>query len=486
VKKVFVVMIVIVLIFSGMTGAYADTVDPFDYARTVYEYIIQNYYGDIDEDLLAENLIKAIAASLDDYSVYMTNDEAEAFYDDMSGEYEGIGITFLVTDKGPRVVSVMRGSPAKEAGILPGDHITGINGANTAGMGNEEIAALVRGAAGEPVVLTIMREGMKELMEFTLIREKITVSSVEYRLINDDIGYIRISSFNGNTYDQARAALTYFDKRGIVKIVMDLRNNGGGLVSQAVMTAGLFVTEGVITTLDYENPEYPDLTYVSSLKGSEYELKVLVNENTASAAELFAAAVKERDAGTIIGTVTFGKGIFQTGQYLISYLAFVENYENAGVMAVFPSQLDAFGIFMTPDETGGYLHMTSGRYLTPDGNDINGIGLIPDIYVLDAGTADELNNIDRTSDSYNYDAGKDELVILNAKAILKQLGYFEGAADTAYTDEFREALGEFQKDSGLVITRGLNYITRRMLDFCFDRLLCEEDVQLKKAIGQFN
>lgn len=483
-KRLFLIcLIIIVLLFSNTIGIYADTIDPFDYARSLYEYILENFYGDIDEDLLSENLIKAIIETLDEYSIFMTVEEAEAYLNNISGEFDGIGITYFLTEGTPQIVTVLRGSPAQRAGLIPGDHIQSINGISTLGLENEEIRVLMKGEINEEVTFLIQREGIEEWIEVVIIREMISVNPVSYRSISKDIGYIEISIFNSNTFVETQKACDFFKKRGIKKLILDLRDNGGGLVSQAVMVAGLFVLEGDITRLDFENPNFPDLTYVSTLEELDFQLKVLVNENTASAAELLASAIKDRQAGELIGVNTFGKGVFQTGQYIASYEAFTEVFSQSGVKAVTSSQFDSEGIVLIPEDRGGYLQITAGRYLTPLGNDINGSGLRPDT-VIDIEADKELMNIYRTSDYFNYEAGSDDMVLNNAILILIALGYYEG--EGIMNEDFEEVLSRFQTDHGIVETGELNYITRRLLDHFFEKLLLERDKQLKEAVNQLD
>lgn len=469
-KRVCMVIIIITVVFTGSYGTYADTSDPFDYARAVYEYILENYFGEIDENMLAENLIRAIAESLDRYSVFLTVEEAGEFFKNMSGEYEGIGITYHLTAEGHRIVSVMRGSPAEKAGILPGDIIYSVNGSNVRMLNSEELGMLIKGPEGEPVTVHIYRKSQETLIEFTMIREKIKISTVSFRLIDKNTGYIGISAFNNETYNETKIAAEYFRKRGVRNIVLDLRDNGGGLVGQAVMVAGLFIPEGVVTKLVFENPGYPVMTYVSDLKEQIFDISVLVNENTASAAELLAAAIQERGAGRLVGTVTFGKGIFQTGQYIASYEAYQKYFA-------------VVGIEITMEETGGYLHMTSGRYLTPLGNDINGSGIIPDVVIINAGYETDIKSIDRMTDGFGYHAGSDEVIRMNAEAVLGLLGYYTGKTGATPADEFTVALSEFQRDNGIGETGTLNYITRRMLDYHLGILSMERDAQLKEALS---
>jgi carboxyl-terminal processing protease len=459
-KKLLPALIIFTMIISSSTGISAETTDPFDYARTVYEYIDENYYGEIDEDVLAQNLVKAIAESLDRYSVFMTPQEAAKFLDDISGEFVGIGITLLNTDQALKVVSVMKSSPARKSGLLAGDQIYYVDDIYVRFTPAQEAAALIRGPEGGSVTLKIKREGIEELMIFTVIRERITVDPVSYRIIGD-VGYLEITSFNNNTYSRTLEALPYFRKRGISKLVLDLRDNGGGLVSQAVLVAGELVREGTVTSLDFENPEYPDLTYVSKLAETEFDLAVLVNENTASAAELLAAAVMETDSGMLLGTKTFGKGIFQTGQYIASY----DKYREV---------LEVTGISLDAEETGGYLHFTSGRYLTPLGNDIHGIGLEPNIVIEDTEGYRAVKAIDRLSGYFDHDPGEEFVISRNAASILGLLGYPE------------DDIGGFQQDSGLEVTQELNYITKRMLDYRLGELLVTYDAQLTEALKRLD
>ena len=222
-KRIFLVtLLILILLFANTFGVYADTVDPFDYARTLYEYILENFFGDIDENLLSENLIKAIAQTLDEYSIFMTVEEAEAYLNSVSGEFDGIGITYFVTEDIPQIVSVLRGSPAQKAGLIPGDRIQSINGKSTNRLNNEEIKSLIEGSVGEELTFLIKREGVEEWIEFVIVKETIIINPVSYRLISKDVGYIEISTFTGNTFDETKKACDFFKKRGIQKLILDL------------------------------------------------------------------------------------------------------------------------------------------------------------------------------------------------------------------------------------------------------------------------
>ena len=463
-KRIASVALMITMVFSGLFISSASAQDPFDYARGVYEYVQKNYYGEIDDDVLANNLVLAIAQTLDKYSVFMSPAEAGSFFDSISGEFVGIGVSFVYDNGAHRILTVMKRSPARTAGILPGDLIMFVDDIDVRLLTSEETATLVKGPEGVEVVLKISREGFEQLLEFRLIREKIIVDSSTFMLLNKDVGYIEISAFNQNTYKQVSNAVDHFKSRGINKIVLDLRNNGGGLVSQAVLATGIFIGQGDITKLDFFNPDHTDISYVSSQPKPDFKLSVLVNENTASAAELMAAAIMENDCGIIIGQITFGKGIFQTGHYIASYEDYIKGYS-------------VFGVNVNSENAGGYLHMTTGRYLTPLGNDIHNTGITPDVNIKADGADISIKDIEPAGEYFNHHPGGEDNIRHNAKMILSMLGY-----DTSSERAMEASIVKFQESAGLIGTGTFNYITTRVLDHHVIEFLEQNDIQLAQAL----
>lgn len=274
----------------------------------LYQTIEKNFYKDVDEDMLETGMYKGLFAGLGDvYSSYMTKEEYEAWKAAALGEFEGIGVTFSQTDAGNFVIlSVIGGSPAAEGGIKAGDVILKVDGKKYTDL--ETLGAAIRGTAGSKVVITYQRNKHKNTI--TLIREKIVTETVSYKLRNDKIGYIKISSFEENTAEDFSTALRDLEVRGAKGLIIDLRNDGGGLVNEGIEIADSLLGKGTITYLQARDGEKQ--FYYSDADKTELPYVLLVNGGTASTSEIVAAAIKDSKDGLVVGTTTFGKGIVQS------------------------------------------------------------------------------------------------------------------------------------------------------------------------------
>lgn len=317
----------------------------------VYNLIKHYYPFEVDEDELITKAIKAMLESLDPYSEYYTKDEVDNFYSSLYGSYTGIGLYIEEKDGYINVVKTMTGQPAEEAGIKAGDIIISVDGTDIKDLGVDKVSAMIKGPEGTKVKLQVKR-GDKTLT-FEVTRKVIEVSPVYYEIIENDIGYIKLEQFSSNATKEMKKALEELDKKGIKKIILDLRDNPGGFFNEAVSVAQLFVPKGTIVYVKDKNGILQ--RYDSYLKESKYQLVVLVNKNSASASEIVAGAIKDRKAGILVGTRTFGKALVQT---------------------VFPLN------------DGGMIKLTTAVYLTPNKTLINGVGIEPDYVVENDGFED--------------------------------------------------------------------------------------------------
>lgn len=312
----------------------------------VYQRINKEYYQDVDPEKLIVGATKGMVNSLGDkYSSYMTKAEYDQWYSTVTGEYEGIGVTFVMEKKGQgSVVLVSEGSPAEKAGIKAGDVITKVNGKTFSDA--DKMSAEIRGDIGTEVKVTYVRD--KKEKTVTIIRDKIVNKSVSSQVLAGDLGYIRIASFESSTYEDFRAALDSMEKKKVKGFIIDLRDNGGGLVETAVDTADDLLGKGNITYLQDRagKKEYID----SDARKTDLPYVILVNGNTASASEIVTAAVQDNEGGKIVGTKTFGKGIVQSTDTL---------------------------------DDGSALEITVLQYFSPDGHAIHKKGIKPDYVVKD-------------------------------------------------------------------------------------------------------
>lgn len=337
---------------QGDTSPPREAQRPFEAFWQVYN-LIQDSYLDRDSistDTLVNGAIKGMMDTLgDDFSGYMDPDVFPYLNTDLSGEVEGIGAIVEAVEGSTeiRIVSVFDGSPAQKAGIKAGDVFVKVDGIDVTELGQFELVSKVRGPEGSVVLLT-MRRG-DELIDFEVTRAKITVPTVEYRILEGGIGYIRLREFNQNSYQQIKDAIENLKTNDLTGVILDFRNNPGGLLSSAIDVASLFIPEGTILIEDFgDNNQEVFTARTDKYVELDVPLTVLVDETSASASELVAGALQDQGKATIIGVTTFGKGTVQVWQNLIN---------------------------------GGGVRLTVARWLTPNGNWIHKNGITPDIVV---------------------------------------------------------------------------------------------------------
>ena len=313
------------------------------------EALINAYYLDeIDAQQIEDTLYTGMVAGLDDpYSVYYTQEQLESMEEATSGEYSGIGAT-LSQDPDTKEISVVScfdGTPAEEAGLLPGDVITGWNGNPVSDMELSELVSKIKTDPDEHLTLSIERDG--EELEVELTRRAVEVPTVEYEMLGDQIGYIRLLEFDEVTAQQFEEAMSDLESQGMEKLIIDVRNNPGGVLQTVCDMLDQFLPEGLIVYTEDKNGKRTEYTSDEEHQFTK-PLAVLVNGNSASASEIFAGAIQDYGIGTIVGTTTFGKGIVQK-------------------------------IFYLSDGTG--LKLTMAKYYTPKGHDIHKKGIQPDVEV---------------------------------------------------------------------------------------------------------
>lgn len=310
-------------------------------------YLDVYYYEEYDKEKVQESLLDGLVAGVGDvYTMYYTPEEYEDLQINTTGNYYGIGAG-LTQDVKTMVVTVSKvyeGTPAEEAGLLKDDIIVSVDGVDATSMELSKLVQLIRGEEGTTVDLAIYRSSTKEELEFTVPRRNVQLPSVSAEMLSDNIGYIQISEFQSNTASQFCDYLTMLEQEGMHSLIVDLRDNPGGLLSSVVNILDVILPEGTVV---YTEDKYGNRdTYKSDGKCIDYPMVVLVNENSASASEIFAGAIKDYDYGTLLGTTTFGKGIVQT---------------------IFPL------------EDGDALKITTAKYYTPEGYNIHGAGIEPDV-----------------------------------------------------------------------------------------------------------
>ena len=273
-------------------------------------YVRDNYYGDIDESDLNSGILKGYISGLDDkYSRYLTEDEYLSELSDNSGELIGLGLTLAEDESGYiRIAEILENSPANESGIQQGDIITSIDGLDVKEVEFSEAVDAIRGTEGSSITLAIRRNGVDK--DYTFTRRSIEVKTVTGEMLNGYIGYIKISSFKDNTPEQFIDTLERLTANGAESLVFDLRDNGGGVVPALEECLDPLLPEGVIATAEYKDGSSETIIYSDDTE-LDLPMVVIVNENTASAAELFAASLRDFGKAQLVGVKTYGKGVMQ-------------------------------------------------------------------------------------------------------------------------------------------------------------------------------
>ncbi|MGA8832399.1 MAG: S41 family peptidase [Desulfomonilaceae bacterium] len=352
----FGLFICLVFLFVSHQGYCADSTVKFspDYKelklfRQVMEIVRKNYVKEVTDKELIQGAISGMLQSLDPHSSYLTEDMFKELQVETKGEFGGLGIEITLDGGILTVVSPIEDTPAFKAGIKPGDKIIKINGEPTKNITLHTAVQQMRGPKGSKVTLTIMREGFKKLKDFSITRDIIHVHSVKKQPLEPGYGYVKIVSFQETTDTDLMAAIKDLetgDKR-LKGLVLDLRNDPGGLLDQAVKVSNLFIDKGLIVYTDGRVKDQR-MEFRASPAGTHYKFKiaVLINEGSASASEIVAGALQDHDRALVLGTKSFGKASVQT---------------------------------IIPLDNGSGLRLTTAYYYTPKGRHIQKTGILPDV-----------------------------------------------------------------------------------------------------------
>ncbi|WHY83043.1 S41 family peptidase [Siminovitchia fortis] len=417
----------------------------FNKLYNTYDKLKKSYFQDVDEEKLVDGAIDGMVKSLDDpYSDYMTKEESKVFEESITSSFEGIGAEIQEKNGAIVVVSPIKGSPAEKAGIEPNDKITEVDGKSVRGMSANEAVLLIRGEKGTKVTLTIERKEGEEPKKVTITRDEIPINTVYPEMLDNGVAKIQITSFSSHTDKDLSEALKEMEDKGMKSLILDLRKNPGGLLDQAISISNLFVPKGKML-FQVANKDGKVEEYVAK-DGKKITVPtvVLVDEGSASASEILAAAVSESAGIPLVGEKTFGKGTVQT------------TYEF---------------------QDGSNIKYTMAKWLTPDGNWINEKGIEPDKKVAMPKYA-SLSYIDPDHKLKVDSASSD---VKAAEQILKELGYNPGKVDSFYDEDTKNAVMEFQKDEKLETTGVLTGDTTIALMNKIREHLQENDPQVKEA-----
>ncbi|MBF0491662.1 MAG: S41 family peptidase [Deltaproteobacteria bacterium] len=336
------------LAFAASVYAFSDKIyQSLEQFSKILHYVEENYVDEVDESKLILGAIKGMLATLDPHTFYLSPDFYKELRADTAGKFGGVGLEVSIKEDVLTIVSPMEGSPADRAGIQPGDKIIRIDGKLTHDMNLVDAVKNMRGSNKTKVVLTLFREGWKSTRDFTLTREIINVKSVKAELLEQKYLYAKINTFQERTAQDLQKAIEVNQKKsgGLQGLIIDLRNNPGGLLDEAVSVSDLFVKEGVLVSVKGRVGKPEDRKATGKAPYADLPMVVLVNAGSASASEIFAGAMQDYGRAFVMGTKSFGKGSVQTVMEL---------------------------------GNGAGLKLTIARYYTPKGRKIDGKGVLPD------------------------------------------------------------------------------------------------------------
>ena len=345
----------IILAPNTHAGEHHEDIDLFKLFLRVFTEAEKKYVDEIDKDELMDSALKGMLNSLDPYSTYLSEEDFEEMDIDTKGFYGGLGLEVTLDDNGfVRIVSPIDDTPGSRAGLISGDYITGIDGEDVYGMSLDEAVDRMRGYANTSIILTIYRDGDDAPFDVEIVREIIQITPVKFELLEDNIGYIRISSFNDIADKKIVSAVQELNKESnnnVKGLIIDIRNNPGGLLDQAIKVTDLFLDKGEIVSTKTRDQSRKQRFFAK--KGditNGAEIIIITNGGSASASEIFAGALGDNKRATVIGTKTYGKG---------------------SVQSIIPLGSD-----------NGAIRFTTGKYYTPNDTSIDKVGIIP-TYIIE-------------------------------------------------------------------------------------------------------
>ena len=369
----YILIIVTLILLNIFNIAYSKNIDKLyekiDLLGEVLEKVQDEYVDEIDQAEVMDFAINGILQSLDPYSAYMNPKIFEEMQTETSGEFGGLGIEVSMEGGVVKVISPIDDTPASRVGVKAGDYIVRINGEQVQGKTLMEAVNLMRGPVGSPIEITIRRKGLKKAKIFTIIREIIEIKSVISKLIDNEIGYLRLRAFNENSSNQLKGEISKLEKNNkLVGYILDLRNNPGGLLSQAVRISDFFLDDGeIVSTRGRKSRENRKFFAKKGDRIKGKPLIVLINNGSASASEIVAGALQDQKRAVLLGEATYGKGSVQS---------------------------------IIPLRNKGAIRLTISKYYLPSGKSISEVGVTPDIRVEEEDEEFSINTI--TDNQLNY------------------------------------------------------------------------------------
>ena len=369
IKKIPFFVLVFLFIFQKSFSDNSEIYKKIDLFGEVLEKINDEYVDEIDQSQSMDAAINGLLQSLDPYSAYMTPESFKSMQTETSGEFGGLGIEVGMEAGVVKVISPIDNTPASKAGLKAGDYIVKINDTQVQGKSLTEAVELMRGPVGSSIEITVRRRGEKKALIFNITREIIEVQSVKFELLENNIGYIRLTSFNENSSSQVKEKIEKLNNNKKLKgYILDLRNNPGGLLSQAIKISDFFLENGEIVSTKSRQPSENRKWFAK--KGDLTDGKtvlVLINYGSASAAEIVAGALKDHKRAIIVGENSYGKGSVQS---------------------------------IIPLKNRGAIRLTIAKYYLPSGKSISEVGVTPDIEVVEGSDDFKINS--ETDNQLNF------------------------------------------------------------------------------------
>ena len=369
IKKSFIIIFFLIISLQKVFSANENIYEKIDLFGEVLEKINQEYVDEVDQSKIMDSAINGLLQSLDPYSVYMSPESFGEMQTETSGEFGGLGIEVSMEAGVVKVISPIDGSPASREGIKAGDYIVKINEIQVQGKSLMEAVELMRGPIGSSIEITVRRRGVKKALIFNITREIIEVQSVKAELINKNVGYIRLTSFNENSSKQIKTKIKSLNKnKELIGYVLDLRNNPGGLLSQAIKISDFFLENGeIVSTKSRQSSENRKWFAKKGDLTNGTTLIVLINYGSASASEIVAGALKDHKRAIIIGENSYGKGSVQS---------------------------------IIPLKNKGAIRLTIAKYYLPSGKSISEVGVTPDIEIIEESEKFKINS--ETDNQLNF------------------------------------------------------------------------------------
>ena len=359
-KNLFILFLIAFNFLTLSSKSEEDIYKKIDLFSEVLNKINKQYVDDVNQSEMMDAAINGVLQSLDPYSAYMSPEMFENMATETSGEFGGLGIEVGMEAGVVKVISPIDNSPAYRVGVKAGDYIVKINEIQVQGKSLSEAVELMRGPVGSDIEITVRRRGERKALTFTITREIIEVASVKTEIKDKNVGYIRLTSFNENSSDQIKKKLGEFKKnKNIEKYILDLRNNPGGLLSQAIKISDFFLENGeIVSTKSRKNSENRKWFAKKGDIINGDTILVLINYGSASASEIVAGALKDHKRAILIGEATYGKGSVQS---------------------------------IIPLDNKGAIRLTVSKYYLPSGDSISDVGVVPDFEVVEESDSFRIN-----------------------------------------------------------------------------------------------